>query len=84
MALRSAVGDGWLRNRNETRFTICDDGEILSSVKTGMKRPTHAEQGRTWPTKSLHEARVGCSAEFHLEQKEDYGRDTSNMTSGGE
>ncbi len=84
MALRSATGDGWRRYRNETRPIIRGDGEILSSVEIGMKRPTHAEQGRTWPLTRLHQTRVGCLAESRLEQKEDYGRDVSQMALGGD
>ena len=47
-----------------------------------MKRLTRAEQGRTWSMKGLRETRVGRSAESRLEQEEDYGRHTSNVTPG--
>ncbi len=80
---RDIVGDGWRRNRNETRTIKCDDRVILSSVGYGMKRPTHAEQEQTWSFRRLHQIRVARSAEFRLEQKEDYGRDVSSITSGG-
>lgn len=58
-ALRDAVGDGWLQNRNETRPTKGDDRETLRSVGIGMKRLTRAEQGQTWSMKRLQETRVG-------------------------
>jgi hypothetical protein len=83
MTLRGVTGDGWLQNRNETRPIKRDDGAILSSMGRGMKRLTHAEQGQTWSSfRCLHQTRVGCSAESRLEQKEDYGRDESNMIQG--
>ncbi len=82
MTLRGVVGDGWRQNRNETQPIKRDDGAILSSVGRGMKRLTHAEQGQTWSFRCLHQTRVDCIAEFRLEQKEDYGRDVSNISSG--
>ena len=58
-ALRSAAGDGWLQNRNETRPTQRGDGATLRSVGDGMKRLTRAEQGQTWSMTRLRKTRVG-------------------------